>query len=467
MLFSIVACDGRNNNDIPSTSDKENNSVENPPEEDVEFYAGYARVDITPTKLPIEGAYAKLERVLNNEELYATCVALSDKNTTALVITLDLMDVGSAFVNMVNTEIKKQTGIAAENVFLSATHTHSVPSVRSDSLQLLVWKNQTARAIAEAAKTAIDDLTLTEAYIGSAESDGLAFVRRYRLTDGTYRGIGTPIEGASKAPYESHETEADPEMQVICFKRTDGKKDIVMANWQSHYGQAMADNTMTSDYIAWVRSEVEQKYDVHFAYYQGAAGNINLISNVYKINNNYIKVGKKLAEVCGEALANLEKVRLGELKVMNSDFDVELKPLDEEKAKAALDILEGRDKDGALRKKYKFEEYEPGAVYNLRNQWKENPDGTVALPVSAISCGDISFVAAPYEMFDTNGMEIKDGTPFKMSFVCAYTNGYYGYIPSSLAYSHGQYEVYISYFVEGTGEKLVEEFLRMLNEIKK
>ena len=68
-------------------------------------------------------------------------------------------------------------------------------------------------------------------------------------------------------------------------------------------------------------------------------------------------------------------------------------------------------------------------------------------------------------MLDTNGMEVKQGSPFKMTFMCAYTNGSNGYIPSTFAFSRGGYEVDTTYFVQGTGEALAQELVRLLSEL--
>ena len=68
-------------------------------------------------------------------------------------------------------------------------------------------------------------------------------------------------------------------------------------------------------------------------------------------------------------------------------------------------------------------------------------------------------------MFDTNGMEVKQASPFKMTFMCAYTNGGNGYIPSSYAFSRGGYEVDTTRYVQGTGEALANELIRLLNTL--
>jgi len=89
---------------------------------------------------------------------------------------------------------------------------------------------------------------------------------------------------------------------------------------------------------------------------------------------------------------------------------------------------------------------------------------TVELPFYAISFGDIGFASSPYEMFDTNGVQVREGSPFKMTFVCSYTNGSFGYVPSSIAFPHGAYEVFVSRFTRYTGDACADEMVRLLKE---
>ena len=92
---------------------------------------------------------------------------------------------------------------------------------------------------------------------------------------------------------------------------------------------------------------------------------------------------------------------------------------------------------------------------------------TESIPFTAVSIGDIGFAAAPYEMFDTNGMEIRKDSPYSMTFICGYTNGHMGYIPSALAYPNGGYEVYVTHYRPGSGEEFAQELVRLLNETNK
>jgi hypothetical protein len=434
------------------------------------FYAGYARADITPTEYPIfmgQGTDA-LNAI---EEIYGTCVAFSDGKTRALFVTVETQQVGESFYKQILNEVIKTTDLPQKNIFISSDHNHSAPHTdyeRGNDI-LMRWRQTAAEKISVAAKQAFDDLSPATPYMAKTKTEGLSFVRRYRLEDGAYRGIGAIKPGASRANWAAHESDADPEVQIIRWAREDGKKDILMVHWQAHAAHAYSENTsvISGDFVYWLRKSLEEEHDVLVSYHQGGAANINLHSYVYNVvGEKYVFVGKKLAEVCSKAIPKLTPINTGKIKVVSIPVTVKIKPEPIERVEAALKVIRGEDKDGAIRREFDFEQHEPFPIYQRHMLMEENPSGYIDITVTAISFGDIAFVCAPYEMFDTNAKEVKDASPFKTTFVCAYTNGHYGYIPSALAIPHGQYEVYKCFFTEGTGEIFSNAMIDALKKAK-
>jgi hypothetical protein len=141
--------------------------------------------------------------------------------------------------------------------------------------------------------------------------------------------------------------------------------------------------------------------------------------NLSKYGNNYILVGRALVGVLGDALNNCQPAEIGEIRSIADKLTVT----------------------------------------------KKNNGGTDQMPLSAIAIGDVAFAAAPIEMFDTNGMEIKAASEFDMTFVIGYANGRYGYMPSSFAFPHGDYEVQQCKYVAGTGEQIANELIDYLNQL--
>lgn len=72
----------------------------------------------------------------------------------------------------------------------------------------------------------------------------------------------------------------------------------------------------------------------------------------------------------------------------------------------------------------------------------------------------------PFEMFDTNGKQMRDASAYKMTFPCGYSLNYRGYMPSCTAVPHGGYEVFMCRYVAGTGESVVLALLENLQKMK-
>jgi hypothetical protein len=386
---------------------------------------------------------------------------VSDGKNKALLISGDFKHSIEPILSKTRSTAKKY-GVPAENVILAATHNHSSVDYFGNSEPLNKWKELYYKAIDTAIAEALADLKPTTAEIGTAKTTGFAFVRRYIMEDGSFKGIHTNNPSTA---YKEHETEADDTMQVIRFNRTDAK-DIVMVNWQAHPAHAidMFPNMITSDFVHYFRKGAEEQYDINFAFFQGASGNINLHSYVKgkKIYNNYMQVGLALPAVLGEALENMTPVSLGKIKAERVDFDVTVNHADDHLYDKALEVNKEKDatKQKELIAKYGFQsKYEASSIIT-----RYNYGVTETFSLSAISFGDLGFASTPYEMFDTNGMEVKDGSPFKMTFVCSCTNGSWSYVAADHAYENGGYEVYNCKFVRGTAEAVVGELLRLLNK---
>ena len=74
----------------------------------------------------------------------------------------------------------------------------------------------------------------------------------------------------------------------------------------------------------------------------------------------------------------------------------------------------------------------------LKCEETKSPQGEPsAIPYDVVTVGDISFVTAIYEMFDTNAMAIKENTPYEMTFVLTLTNGRGGYMPTQQCWEYG------------------------------
>ena len=427
------------------------------------FSVGFSRVDITPqTPIPIYDTVATGV----HDPLWLTCTALWDGTTAALIFSVD-----SWFVNVSTTQIpmkqlEKKFGIDPKNVMFNSTHAHSAPNISSsENPDITRYCSLFYKQVLVGAEEALRDLDVVEkTFTGRADTEkGITFVRRYLMGDGTYRGI------ASSNPnndFVAHETEADPEMRTIRFDRKN-KKDVLMLNHQTHYGGAtgLYPDMISADFITLLREQVEKDMDVHFAYQYGASANVNFISFIQGERKyaSYPLAIPSLAQTVKDAVAAEKETATGAIKSVATEFEATVLHDSEERIKQAQEISDADEtKKGQLVTKYGFDSKNEASAVVKRNRLAE----TEKLPLSVITCGDICFAAFPYEMFDTSGQQVRAASPFEMTFICSLTNGAFGYLPTTEAFPHGQYEVFVTYFVQGTAEAIVAESLRMLNECK-
>jgi len=103
-------------------------------------------------------------------------------------------------------------------------------------------------------------------------------------------------------------------------------------------------------------------------------------------------------------------------------------------------------------------------------------DGTVSTSVPAevqvVRLDDTAFVGIPGEPFVGLGLRIKEATGMDLVFVCGYTNGDIGYVPTRHEYDEGGYEIdeafkyygYPAALAPATGEILITTVLRLIEE---
>ena len=455
MALSLAACaSGDAGTTTPTTT---------APQE-VAFSAGYGRTELNAALgLSLQG-YDKADQRLATgvmDPLYATCVAMRDvEGNTAMFITLDCIRTEYKIAMQVRREIEKQTGVPQDNIFVSSTHSHSTPDITT---------MKTVERATEAAVLAMEDLKASKMYIGTGTTENLNFVRHYIMDDGSI--VGSNYGDPTGKQYVGHVTEVDNELRLIKFTR-EGGKDIVMMNWQAHalITGGMDKTEISADFVGACRMAIEKELDCQFAYYQGAAGNINPESWISseRVHNGYYQHGTMLAEAAIKALKkNMQEIEPGLVKVSTQVYQGKVRKDSGEMISAGMKFKDVYDAGGTVYEAQKASGGLINSIYTVYGMQNRQSLGEYKdINMYTIAVGDVAFVGAEYEMFDTNGMEIREQSPFAMTFICCYCNGRNGYIPSAIGFEKGCYEMDNGYFVPGTGETMVEEYVKMLNGLK-
>ena len=324
-----------------------------------------------------------------------------------------------------------------------------------------------AEAMVKAAQLAMEDRKPAQVFIGSAETEGLNWVRRYFMDDGSLSGDNTTGTGTKLV---SHESEADGQLQLMKFVR-DGGKDILVANFQCHPHLEGKTTNLSAQVVGTFRDAAEKGRDLHCLYWQGASGNLNSSSYIEGETRTRDRVewGQLLWGYADAVYDSLTPVATGPVKVTSVTFEGKVNHEFDKYAAEASGVWAVFSETNDHKKAMSYAEGTPiSSVYHAnRIVGNCGLEDTKNMELAAWSFGDVSGVVVPYEMFDTNGMEIKTGTPFAMTFIISYAYpAYMGYIASELAWTNGGYECDNSVYVRGTAEELVSAYLGMLNELK-
>ena len=395
--------------------------------ESTAFSVGFAQKDITPEKsVPMDGyagqnAPASRWSKYTELPLEANCVAISDASgTTVLIITADLLHAYTEMTDTIRAKIAEETSIPKENIFFHCTHNHSGPALRGMvTPEITEYVAKLVEDAVSVSKEALADRKAAKMYTTFTRPENCSFVRHYLLSDGTYLSSpgSTLPEGVT---YYGQATRPDDLLQLVKFTR-EGGKDVILVNWQGHPCAEVEKTALNSDYPGALRKYLKENLNCESLVIQGGGG--NMVTTTLLPNVTQYKDYRQYAQVLGEAVTDAAAGF-----VVNETAGILV----------SEQILSMETKDGGLRK----------------------------VPLSAFSIGDFAFVAAPFEIFDTNAMAVRKDSPYAMTFYASCTNGSNGYLPTAACFDWAQnYEARITQFTKGTADTVQDTLLTILKEL--
>ena len=456
--FTLFSC--AVNQENPETQD----SLATQGGETATLLAGYGRMCINPNEPAGMAGYGDEETRKSGavlDDIYATCIALQDGDTTLLVYTIDVCGLSDTHMEAIRAAVTAYTGIPGENIYLGATHTHSAPSMDGNE----EWKTQLHAACSIAGKTAIADLAPAKMGATTATLENLNFVRHYLMNDGTYYGSNF---GSTASGFKAHALEYPDRQMVLVKLDREEKQDILMVNWQAHPASAAreADYTgISADFVGALRAKVEAQTGMQVAYYTGAAGNTNKDSLIEseKHGLGYVAYGEKIADYVIANLENLTPVENTGIRSTRLSCPVEIDhswdPLIEQ-ANEVYHVWKtvSKAEADALGKTYGFTSCYQARMIRIRY----NRGATENRELRAFRVGPVAFTSGTYEMFSDHAVYVKENSPFDITFVIT---GCANYIGNKAAFEYRSYETDTGLYASGTGEKLAEEYVRLLNAI--
>ncbi len=440
-----------------------------------ELLAGVAKVDISDPA------------VVSNDPLYAKALVLKQGTTVAVLITVDAVAIGEIgpirndYLQNVRTALQQSLSIPPECVLVNASHCHGLTCADVDQ--------RTIQAVEQAWKNMVP----VTAGTGISQEVRIMENRRLLLKDGSEADVRHAYampwdeEVASIGP-------VDPEIGLLRLDRKDGSPLAVVYNFACHPIQGVPSKGNTADFPAFASRVVEENFgtDVMAFFIQGCAGDINPV--VYKDVHgprDCEPFGTMLGLNVMRGLKTIEMSNSAELKIMNESLALP-RAVDIEQRMAAIESEQTRLLKSFRGTSLNFKTFLPLHVqYSVSGDFpgyyshrylldqangkvdmlkmdaenKANMEAYIAniqtmekltrlninlellkkhlaqnqaagsdmldVEVGGIRVGDFVLVTFPGELTVQIGLNIKQASPHRFTFVAGYTNGYIYYTPTA------------------------------------
>lgn len=424
---------------------------------------GYAMENVTPDYQVGLGGYSDAHSRGHTSVLdpvYVICVAATYGEDTVLTFVMDMGCAPDSFTGAAVPMIANATGVKEENIIITATHTHSAPSL-TGGIGIDRYRPELMGYLVTAAQKAMEDRAAATISTGVKQIEGLNFVRNYIMSDGKFE------DDTMDTVYAKHCTDSDNRMVLVKFDREE-KKDILLVNWQAHPDHAHQNgyNAMSADYPGALRNYVAEETEMLVAFIPGASGNQNPGSKIQseKHGLKMNQYGKKLGQYAVEALADLKQVGSEGISVTRKVVDTQVDHSLDHLAGKAAEAYRVFEQQGLAAGNAKAAEYGFKSAYHARAvSQRKNMGPTKSLTLHAWRIGDVGFTSGMYEMFSDSGLYIRENASFETVMIC---QGNYSYIASEYAFDYKTYEAITGYYAKGTAEMLAKEFVSMLDTVK-
>ncbi len=420
-----------------------------------ELSLGTAAVKITPPDgTPIAGPSVARGSQGVLDDVYAKAAVLNDGKTKIAWVVCDLSGVPVGIVFEARRIIAQETGIPADHVMISATHTHTGPSPFGSGpyvKQLPPW-------IAQAVQRANDSLRAAKISYASQNEPDISFIRRFWMKDGTVGWNPGKLNPNIIRPIGK----IDPQVNVVYAETSEQKPLLTYVNFANHLDTTGGTRT-SADFPATLALRLADYRgpDMLTIFANGACGNINHTDVNWAAGQTSPEEAKRLGIILAadvlKAYMHMKEVEDVALRVRSKMVAVPLAKHTDEELRRAREILAQTGSKAPF-----FERVKANRIVDVAAA-EGRP---VKLEVQVMTLGsEIAWVALPGEIFVELGLSIKAASPFGQTNIVELANGGFYYVPHRSAYAEGQYEVLSSRYAEGSGEMLVTAAIGMLGEL--
>jgi hypothetical protein len=412
------------------------------------FRAGAFAIDISPLELPVIINGGMTERTADKitDRLHARCLVLDDGTTQAALVVVDSCMVPRDLLDEAKQAASKATGIPTSHMLISATHTHTAPSVHGclgsdkDERYARFLPPQIAKGIAEAHKR------LQPARIGWAfgKDEKNVACRHWVMKPGTAQTNpfgGTKDDLAQMNPNVNNPNAIrptgtpDPAVPVISIQTPEGQPLALYSAYSLHYvGKTTA---VSADYFPLFCDNMARYVKAENTSFMAALANATsgdtwLMDYSLPMRRDYTleSVAADVANAAFEAYQKIEYFDWAPIVMRESLLECGVRMPSAEEVAAAKEFMKS------------FEGRKPRnvpEVYARETVLLSQMPPTRELKIQALRIGGLGIGTIPNETYGSTGLYIKEQSPLKSTFVVELANGCEGYIPPPELHPLGGY----------------------------
>jgi len=447
---------------------------------------GYAEINInSELGIGISGYYVPRFAKGFLDNIMAQCLAISTGGTPVLIISVDNCLIFTEIADRYRGAIAQKTGVPAQNIFLSATHTHTAPLLRNgdffeaDEQAIEKYSEFLKDQLCKVAGSALENMLDTRmGYAVTTAPDRIAYIRRYRMKDGTTMTC-PPINDPDIAfPIG----ELDQRVNILRFDR-EGEGSVVILNYGIH-ADTVGGDMISADWIAWTRATVEKALDGTKCIYingaQGDVGSTHINPTPSDMNDTEISfdnemksaghsrfVGRALAGAILQVYDKVEYTPVDEVKILHKTVSVTANLPKQSDLPRAYEYKKLHDEGREDLIPYEAMELTTVVAEALRMCRLDGGPKKFDLNLTGLKLGPVALVGLPGEPFTDIGVRIKQNGGWGLIMPCGLINGYEGYFPTKEAFLEGGYEARSSQYCADVTDKLISGAGELLKEMLK
>lgn len=408
--------------------------------------AGAAKVDISPAQFPVlrNGGFLEASDDRLADPIHARALALESGSNRVALVVVDSCMIPRAICDEVKAAAAHTLGLRQDRILISATHTHSAPSVMNYCLGTRADPHYTKYLpgrIVEALAQAVSRLQPARAGWTRVDAGAFTHCRRWILRSDRMRTdpFGEATVRANMHPGHEHPDfigpsgPKDPWLSLLSVQTLEGKPLALLANYSMHYFGGHPG--ISADYCGRFSEGLAARLAPDNPEFvamlsQGTSGDLMWMD--YGRPRASWNVDDYTGQLLDLAEAGIQEIehRAGlELDMTERRMVLSRRLPDDARLGWARNILAEM---GDHRPRNQQEVYAEQAIYI-----HENP--TEEIVVQAIRLGDLGITAMPNEVYGITGLKIKERSPLALTFNIELANGAAGYIPPPEQHALGGY----------------------------